>query len=487
MPSNPNNGYLLPDPLTGYDTLCLKMQIPDNREYRAAIVGAITTLTKWWNWEKTGDNSGSIAAQYWLHLVLSTLEIGPCIDPNPGGNGEDSAGGGTAGDIDKLEEFLRLLQELDVKYRVNGKLYEAVIDLVECDCGSGSGDSDNSSLGTVPGGTPGVAYSGDVPTICDLITGGFAQYIANRVDDNVGQIQSRIFATDQILRLFDPPIVDNWLELVRDNADSIALQLQDQTFQDTLNTIFVQVLNDPVSPPLTRNNLYSITRKVPLEQEGAPMQAAFWLWAGTANLSEINAALPSYVGQQDKTICAEYFQSVGRVPYSGPQPNPTGRTDLDYVSQTGVDWTLTYYEVNAPYSFSLKPTLIPGEFGGRTISGAGAQLNGVNTVPTTNFSNVFRVRTEAGQTAFTVTMNTAISVYNGYDFVDAEFTVQDETDILALIAQIRGSYNPTNNGTATNADVPFSDQNVTFGSARTQEPGGDAEVVFMWFIHRATT
>ncbi|MEL6269876.1 MAG: hypothetical protein AAFR22_08685, partial [Chloroflexota bacterium] len=348
------------------DLACVKVYFPDSQEYKSKLLGQLYQLTQQIWWDRDEAHTAKRVAALWATAFNASMDTwDENCDGLPSGDSGDSGFGMSGGGAGDFDDFLRLLQELDVKFRVNGKLYEPVIDLVECDCGSGSGDSDNSSLGTVPGGTPGIAYSGDVPTICDLITGGFAQYIANRVDDNVGQIQSRIFATDQILRLFDPPIVDNWLELVRDNADSIALQLQDQTFIDTLNTIFVQVLNDPVSPPLTRNNLYSIARKVPLEQEGAPMQAAFWLWAGTANLSEINAALPSYVGLQDKTICAEYFQSVGRVPYSGPNPNPTGRTDLDYVSQDGVDWTLTYFEVNAPYTYSLLPNYIPGEFGGR--------------------------------------------------------------------------------------------------------------------------
>lgn len=67
-----NAGWLLPSPITGYDTVCVSLRIPNAREYRAAFIGAIGELAKWWNWEKSytlGDNRASQAAQYMLDHI----------------------------------------------------------------------------------------------------------------------------------------------------------------------------------------------------------------------------------------------------------------------------------------------------------------------------------------------------------------------------------------------------------------------------------
>lgn len=74
-------GYLLPDKLTPHDLICVEMKIPNERLYRAAFVGALTELGRWWNWQKTyegGDTRASDAAQYWRTLIDEHLQIGRC-------------------------------------------------------------------------------------------------------------------------------------------------------------------------------------------------------------------------------------------------------------------------------------------------------------------------------------------------------------------------------------------------------------------------
>ncbi len=75
-----NAGWLLPEQLTGHDLLCLTIPVPDVREYRAALFGALKSLTEWWNWEKSyeqGDTRASQAAAYWRELLLD-IEIQLC-------------------------------------------------------------------------------------------------------------------------------------------------------------------------------------------------------------------------------------------------------------------------------------------------------------------------------------------------------------------------------------------------------------------------
>ena len=70
-----DGGYRLPQELIDHELLCLKVPVPNNREYKAALWGALTELTKWWVWEKDDRRGGTIAAQYWRELLLG-LEIG---------------------------------------------------------------------------------------------------------------------------------------------------------------------------------------------------------------------------------------------------------------------------------------------------------------------------------------------------------------------------------------------------------------------------
>lgn len=71
-------GYLLPDPVTGYTTVCVQLQIPNAEAYRQAFVGHLYELSKWWTWEKSGqpgDTRATQAAAYWRSLLLDHLFI----------------------------------------------------------------------------------------------------------------------------------------------------------------------------------------------------------------------------------------------------------------------------------------------------------------------------------------------------------------------------------------------------------------------------
>jgi len=76
-----NAGYLLPEQITGHDLICVRLRIPDVREYRAALRGALKSLTEWWNWEKSyqpGDTRASQAASYFRELINEYLIFEDC-------------------------------------------------------------------------------------------------------------------------------------------------------------------------------------------------------------------------------------------------------------------------------------------------------------------------------------------------------------------------------------------------------------------------
>lgn len=84
-----NSGFLLPNPVTGYDTVCLTLQVPNVREYRAAIVGHLYKLGNWWTWEKSytpTDERAKQAAAMWRRLLAETLQINECGYEPPGGD-----------------------------------------------------------------------------------------------------------------------------------------------------------------------------------------------------------------------------------------------------------------------------------------------------------------------------------------------------------------------------------------------------------------
>lgn len=76
-----NSGFLLPNPVTGYDTICVSLQIPNVRQYRAAFVGHLFKLANWWTWEKSyigNDERAKEAAAMWRRLLVDTLQISEC-------------------------------------------------------------------------------------------------------------------------------------------------------------------------------------------------------------------------------------------------------------------------------------------------------------------------------------------------------------------------------------------------------------------------
>lgn len=435
--SNRNNGYLLPEMLTGYDLVCLKMQIPDNQLYRAAVVGAITSLTKWWNWERTGDNSGSIAAHYWLDLVLETLEIGPCEEPEP----PDAAGAGAAdqpgGAVGTFEDFLKLMKELDVKYRVGDQLYEAVIDLVPCGCGDGATGPDGTTPPlAIPGASGGAPYS-DLTTLCDAV-GPLLGYIPAAVDDYLGTINNVGFFARFSNADFIPLVND-----VLESLDAVEAQLTDPTFLASLERVIIQSFNDPWTD-INREDLRQFANRIPLLQEGAPMRAAFVLWAETANLALLNTSARSQTGTTSPGDCAENFNTVGRIPFSRSANTPQDdNVTVETYNDGTNDWTIEIQVLNAPYRRATDAPTAIFTSTNRVIAAAGFSTSNWSQTGAGNPARQPILRAgNAGLAFFSAAGQVPVGVdfYVTYNFVPTAITQSAFDDILQIVQGVIGAF-----------------------------------------------
>lgn len=331
MSRQSNRGYLLPEPLTGYELDCLTVKVPRNKTYQYAIIGAITTLTKWWQWERTGDNSGSIAAQYWRDIILDSLTIGPCEEPRPLPPAQGSSiGAGGSGDI---ETFLYLLEELDMKYRVNGELYEVVLDLVPCGCGGEFVDGDlQEKLGALvnnPELNPGAAdVNSSYVSLLDLCA-GIGDWLIPSLRQTLNGVENATLLSQFAGEFVD--VIESLVSSVAESLDELedAFDNQESALIDALRPAVVGTtpvlsrfnISDP-GLPLSRDNLRGIALRVPPLFSGGSLGALVSLWANTTNLETVNG-LAARVGGQGSgaTDCESALTSVGRVPVARP-PDP---------------------------------------------------------------------------------------------------------------------------------------------------------------------
>lgn len=343
-----NSGYLIPTPIEGYDTVCLKLEIPDHPLYRAAIVGAITTLSKWWSWEKTGDNSGSIAAQMWRNLIISTLEIGDCggefVPVFTNGDEFENLIGGCEFE---LENLIELLEQLDMKFTLNGEVYEPAIPLIPaCGCGTENNESDYGV--PVPGSIPGGIDYSNITTLCDFITTTIP-FIRNQVDVFLDTIGNGSFFVDFASDLTPwASVADQLLESLED----VERELDENEFLDAMKIAALRsAFPDPIVE-VNRQQLRSFARKIPNNFDGAPMGLAFLLWAEFANVESINIQIPKAARTGSQSDCETLFAQVGREQY-----NPTENTGNAQI--TVLDTVFPDFKV---YKLNLNTEILDRDF-----------------------------------------------------------------------------------------------------------------------------
>lgn len=75
------HGWLIPDPIKEYPTICAVVRLPNHPLYRQAFLGAIQELGKWYNWEKSytpGDTRATETAAYMREFLLETCMTAVC-------------------------------------------------------------------------------------------------------------------------------------------------------------------------------------------------------------------------------------------------------------------------------------------------------------------------------------------------------------------------------------------------------------------------
>lgn len=74
---NKTNGYPLPAVIEVEGRKCIQFEVPDDQKYIAAALGAVTSLGRWFVWEKTGigDRRATEAATFIRGILAETLTV----------------------------------------------------------------------------------------------------------------------------------------------------------------------------------------------------------------------------------------------------------------------------------------------------------------------------------------------------------------------------------------------------------------------------
>lgn len=312
-----SSGWLIPEPIEGNETVCLKMQVPDNVRYIAAVVGAIYQTGKWFNWEKSGepgDDRAARTAAVMRKLILDTLTVDGC-DVELSQFEQDRSSDVLNG-IGDLSDLIDLEKGLEMKYRIDGELYEPVIDLVKCGCGSGSGgDGADDGGGAIPGGSPGGNYEGltRVIDICANVTEIFLDQIGDWV--NEAQQLQYVPGLSLISEEFEGFVGVSLQEL-----DSFEGEIDSDEFKEAFKRWSVVRLDDPFPGFQNREQLRTEVARLPILVAGTLFMPVVRVWAEVANLDRLNASIERAKGTASLNgECAALQRSFGREPF---QPNP---------------------------------------------------------------------------------------------------------------------------------------------------------------------
>jgi len=307
------DGWIIPEPITGNGEKCLTMTVPDNQLYIAAVVGAIHKTGQWFNWEQsgfTGDTRATETAAVMRRYIFDTLKISEC-KPEPTKSDTSEAQDVSSGFGD-IHDLLQLMENLDVKYRLNGKLYEPVFDLVECGCGEEEGEGDTIN-DTLPGSTSGeVTYDGQ-PRVIDICSNVdvFIDAINDYIDE--AQILNYVPGINQVSEGLEVLLGVSLQEL-----NALEAELSDPKVATALKRWVVKNFDDPFYG-FTRELLRTLTFRLPLIVGGTLFMPIFRIWAETADIQQLNAQLNATAGTATYDgECANLQRQFGREPYQPP-------------------------------------------------------------------------------------------------------------------------------------------------------------------------
>jgi hypothetical protein len=196
--------FPIPSVIAPEETQCFRIYVPANDDHVRIFYGALNLLTKWWNYERTGDTQGSQTAQVWREVVEG---ISDCLGPEMG------------------VEDIRAT-DCVIEYKKDGE-WHLLLDVSEC---GGVGPPGPPGL-TGPQGPPGetgatgppgpagdagsiTSYSGtggvldSNELICNFAT-GVSKYIIRELRDSFEYIRSGLLLGSSLINL-----VTNLVEII---------------------------------------------------------------------------------------------------------------------------------------------------------------------------------------------------------------------------------------------------------------------------------
>jgi hypothetical protein len=300
------------------------------------------------------------------------LHLGAECAANTGSAGSSNDGGGGTFE-DLYSDLLEMMQEVSLRFRLNGKLYVPVIDLVEDPCDTPEVEEKDPDSGTaVPGGSDGGAW-GERATLLDLCS-NISTTLLGAFENALDRFQNYDFILDTIIPVVDEVTIDN----VRDAITEIEAEISDPDFVRAAKKAAVKVFNDPVGRP-TRQQLRQFAYRLPLLQGGAPMKAGFTVFAELVNINELTAKLANVAGTGELSgDCALAFQTAGRQPFS--PPDTSGEQIFQFGSDNRTAYVITVDTTPSPQTEQVDMHEILGDVVGIASLGwyginAGGALN----------------------------------------------------------------------------------------------------------------
>jgi len=335
-----------------------------------ALLSTLTAMMWRTRWTDAPEDMREIL-DFVGELANALMNPVQCGTTPPSSSGNGDLGGGS------FDDLCNLIMELDVKFSLNGQLYEPAIPLVPCSCGDGSGtESDINSPQfpgtTLPGATPGESF-GDITTLCDVMKSG-VPWILDAVDDAVGLIATVAWTIDTAGIVFDEVLVP-WINDVRLEASAIQDNLVDPDFVQLVEDKAAIFFSDPLQQGVTRRQLFNFANKIPFAFEGSSMKAAFILWSLGVNVVEdFNNAIPTWAGTGNYAECEAVEARIGRTFYN-PSNNAPILEDEYILESGGTTYTLRVIPIADAYNrTSLGGSPVPYDYIGTEVVGAGVVI-----------------------------------------------------------------------------------------------------------------
>lgn len=367
-----------------------------------------------------------------------------------------------------FEQLLEILMEVDVKFSLNGQLYEPAIPLVPCGCGEGD---DGQNATSTPALVPGSSGSGDYgafATLCDAL-GVLPAYI----DTEMGAFLDRVQEGAIVTALLAPELIP-LVAAVALSANEIKDMLDEPTFLPLLQDNIIRSFNDPWTP-ITRQDFRNFAYRFPLVFNAAPMWAGFVLWAEFINLNEVNQIVSDAAGTGNTAECDGTFARVGRTPYQSSTAG-SGNATISY-ADGGVNYSIYIATLGVPLSVEPNTTAPFNPIAGNYAIGGGISLSSIVGASTPWKSA--RVR---------VDNNSVVNSSNFDGFTEyisvaknlTEITGSGWTGVLDAVKGYLGDFTPDEDISATVRTI--TDGICKYNSVQTSIPADNGATVDWVFI-----